>query len=153
LRGSQPSSRYSLAAQYRSLGAVNPPPLPRSNVSLLFGCAALEPEVFCANCALVRADFQESATLTSEHNEIAGLVFGPAYRREGRVAGLSVIADLQREVDMRLREGAPFAQIEHDVIEPSALSEEDKSALWLYGWASRDERPSRGPQHREAFLR
>ena len=44
-----------------------------------------------------------------------------------------LIADLQREVDMRLREGAPFAQIEHDVIEPSALSEEDKSALWLYG--------------------
>ena len=67
------------------------------------------------------------------------------------MAGLSVIADLQREVDMRLREGAPFAQIEHDVIEPSALSEEDKSALWLYGWASRGEGPLRGP--REAFLR
>ena len=64
---------------------------------------------------------------------------------------MSVIADLQREVDMRLREGAPFAQIEHDVIEPSALSEEDKSALWLYGWASRGEGPLRGP--REAFLR
>jgi hypothetical protein len=69
------------------------------------------------------------------------------------MARLSAIADLQREVDVRLRGGEPFAQIEHNVIEPSDLSEEDKSALWLYGWASLDEGPLRHPQRRDAVLR
>jgi hypothetical protein len=69
------------------------------------------------------------------------------------MAGLSAIPDLQQEVDLRLRGGEPLARIEHDVIEPSDLSEEDKSALWLYGWASLDDGPLRHPQHRDAVLR
>jgi hypothetical protein len=66
---------------------------------------------------------------------------------------LTAIADLQREVGVRLRGGEPLAQIEHDVIEPSDLSEEDKSALWLYGWASRDDGPLGYPQRRDGVLR
>jgi hypothetical protein len=69
------------------------------------------------------------------------------------MAGLSAIADLQHEVDVRLRGGEPLAQIEHDVIEPSDLSEEDKSALWLYGWASLDDGPLGYQQRRVAVLR
>ena len=56
---------------------------------------------------------------------------------------MSVISELQREVEVRLRDGEPFVRIEHDVIEPSNLSEEDKSALWLYGWSSLDDRRAR----------
>jgi hypothetical protein len=66
---------------------------------------------------------------------------------------LSAIADLQREVDLRLRGGEPLEQVEHEVIEPSDLSEEDKSALWLYGWASLDDGPLRYQQRRDAVLR
>jgi hypothetical protein len=66
---------------------------------------------------------------------------------------LAALADLRHEVDVRLRGGEPLAQIEHDVIEPSDLSEEDKSALWLYGWASLDDGRRRYPQRRDAVLR
>ena len=66
---------------------------------------------------------------------------------------MSALADLQHEVDARLRCGEPFAQIEHDVIEPSDLSEEDKSALWLYGWSSLGEGRFRHPERREAVFR
>jgi len=31
--------------------------------------------------------------------------------------------------------GDSFATVEGDVIEPSGLSDERKSALWLYGWS------------------
>ena len=69
------------------------------------------------------------------------------------MAGLSAIAVLQREIDERLSGGEPLAQVEDDVIEPSDLSEEDKSALWLYGWASLDDGPLRHPQRSNAVLR
>jgi len=45
------------------------------------------------------------------------------------------LAELRREVDVRMRRGDSFSTIEVDVIEPSRLSEEAKSALWLYGWS------------------
>jgi hypothetical protein len=60
---------------------------------------------------------------------------------------------LQREIEERLSGGQPLAQIECDVIEASDLSEEDKSALWLYGWASRDRAPLLHRQRQEAILR
>ncbi len=66
---------------------------------------------------------------------------------------MSAIADLQREIEERLRGGQPLAQIECDVIEPTDLSEDDKSALWLYGWASWGHAPLRHPQREEAILR
>jgi hypothetical protein len=69
------------------------------------------------------------------------------------MAELSAIASLQRQIDERLSGGEPLAKIEDDVIEPSDLSEEDKSALWLYGWASLDEGPLRHPRRSNAVLR
>ncbi len=48
---------------------------------------------------------------------------------------MATVGYLQREVDVRLGRGDPFSTVEADVIEPSGLSEEGKSALWLYGWA------------------
>jgi hypothetical protein len=68
------------------------------------------------------------------------------------MAGLSAIAGLQREIDERLNGGDPLAKIEHDVIEPSGLSEEGKSALWLYGWASLDDAALRHPQRPDAVI-
>jgi hypothetical protein len=63
------------------------------------------------------------------------------------------LAQLQCEVDARVRRGEPFSRIEHDLIEPSDLCEEDKSALWLYGWASLDDGPLGYQQRRVAVLR
>jgi hypothetical protein len=68
------------------------------------------------------------------------------------MGGLSAIAGFQREIDERLNGGEPLAQIEYDVIEPSGLCEEDKSALWLYGWASLDDGALRHPQRPDAVL-
>jgi hypothetical protein len=68
-------------------------------------------------------------------------------------AVLAVIADLQHEIDVRLRCGERLPRVEHDVIEPSDLAEEDKSALWLYGWASLATGRFGTEQHPEAFLR
>jgi hypothetical protein len=61
---------------------------------------------------------------------------------------MAAIAELQREVAARLCCGESFAQIEHEVIDPSDLSEEYKSALWLYGWSSLDHRPLPDKQRR-----
>jgi hypothetical protein len=45
------------------------------------------------------------------------------------------LSEVQTEVGARLRRGDSFSSIEDEVIEPSGLSEEQKSALWLYGWS------------------
>jgi hypothetical protein len=66
---------------------------------------------------------------------------------------MAAIADLQYEIEVRLRQGDPFPQIEHDVIEPSDLDEDDKSALWLYGWASFETGHFRNQPDPETFLR
>ena len=52
--------------------------------------------------------------------------------REGRVRRLQV------EVGRRAREGEPLAEIDHDVIASSELSDESKSALWLLGWSHQE---------------
>ncbi|HKG16546.1 MAG TPA: hypothetical protein VKA96_02535 [Solirubrobacteraceae bacterium] len=43
---------------------------------------------------------------------------------------------LRETVAMRATSGEPLDAIEDEVIEPSGLPEEQKAALWLYGWAS-----------------
>lgn len=48
---------------------------------------------------------------------------------------MATLDDLQREVEVRMRRGESFSSLEDDVIEPSGLSEAEKSALWLYGWS------------------
>jgi hypothetical protein len=48
---------------------------------------------------------------------------------------MATLVELCREIDARMRRGASFSSIEDDVIDTSNLSEEQKSALWLYGWS------------------
>jgi hypothetical protein len=48
---------------------------------------------------------------------------------------MATLVELRREIDARMHRGASFSSIEDDVIDPSDLSEDQKSALWLYGWS------------------
>ena len=56
---------------------------------------------------------------------------------------MSTVKQLQRDVAVRMRRGDTFASVEADVIDPSALSDAEKSALWLYGWSFVDWRRQR----------
>jgi hypothetical protein len=56
---------------------------------------------------------------------------------------MATTVELVREIDERMRQGESFASIEDDVIDPSGLSEDQKSALWLYGWSFVDSRRQR----------
>jgi hypothetical protein len=42
---------------------------------------------------------------------------------------------LQDRIAAMMRDGAPIDQVESEVIDPSALSSDQKSALWLYAWS------------------
>jgi hypothetical protein len=48
---------------------------------------------------------------------------------------VSTLRQLQAEVAFRMRRGDTFASVEAEVIDPSELSEDEKAALWLYGWS------------------
>ena len=48
---------------------------------------------------------------------------------------MATLVELRCEIDARMHRGASFSSIEDDVIDPSGLSEDQKSALWLYGWS------------------
>ena len=54
-------------------------------------------------------------------------------RKEGCL--MATLVELRREIDARMHRGASFSSIEDDVIDTSNLPEEQKSALWLYGWS------------------
>jgi hypothetical protein len=41
---------------------------------------------------------------------------------------------LRDTIDELLAEGASLAEVEREIIEPSALSEDSRAALWLYAW-------------------
>jgi hypothetical protein len=56
---------------------------------------------------------------------------------------MATLDELQGEVDVRMRRGESFSLLEDEIIEPSALSEAEKSALWLYGWSFVDWRAQR----------
>jgi hypothetical protein len=56
---------------------------------------------------------------------------------------MTTLTQIQREIDVRVSRGDSFAAIEDDTIEPSDLSEEQKSALWLYAWSFVDPRAQR----------
>jgi hypothetical protein len=53
------------------------------------------------------------------------------------------VVEVQGEIDVHVRRGDSFATIEDDLIEPSGLSEQQKSALWLYAWSFVDQRAQR----------
>jgi hypothetical protein len=65
---------------------------------------------------------------------------------------MATVGYLQNEVGVRLRRGDSFSAVETDVIEPSGLSEEGKSALWLYGWAHLEKERTRY-QERQSHIR
>jgi hypothetical protein len=48
---------------------------------------------------------------------------------------MATLVELRCEIEARMHQGASFSSIEDDVIDGSNLSEEQKSALWLYGWS------------------
>ena len=48
---------------------------------------------------------------------------------------MTTLMQFQRAIDGRMRGGASFSSIEDELIEPSRLSDEAKSALWLYAWS------------------
>jgi hypothetical protein len=60
---------------------------------------------------------------------------------------MMTLMQFQRAIDLRMRGGASFSSIEDELIEPSRLSDEAKSALWLYAWSFVDRRA----QRREAY--
>jgi len=60
---------------------------------------------------------------------------------------MTTLIEFQRAIDARMRRGASFSTVEDELIEPSGLSAEAKSALWLYAWSFVDWRA----QRREAY--
>jgi hypothetical protein len=48
---------------------------------------------------------------------------------------MSTLKQMQGDVAARMRRGDTFASVEAEVIDPSGLSDDEKAALWLYGWS------------------
>jgi hypothetical protein len=60
---------------------------------------------------------------------------------------MTTLMELHAAVDVAMRRGESFSAVEDEIIEPSRLSDEAKSALWLYAWSFVDWRA----QRREAY--
>jgi hypothetical protein len=54
-----------------------------------------------------------------------------------------MIVELQREIELRVRSGARFEEIEERVIDPAPLNDDQKAALWLFAWSLMPERCQR----------
>jgi len=54
-----------------------------------------------------------------------------------------LVMQARHEIDAALRRGESFSVIEEEVIERCALSDDQKSALWLYAWSFVDPRVQR----------
>jgi hypothetical protein len=50
--------------------------------------------------------------------------------------GVSSGRVLRATIDELVADGVSLAEIERDVIDPSAMSEDSQAALWLYAWGS-----------------
>jgi hypothetical protein len=48
---------------------------------------------------------------------------------------MTTVIELQRAIEIQMRAGASFSAIEDEIIEPSGLDDDAKSALWLYAWS------------------
>ena len=55
--------------------------------------------------------------------------------------------ELQRAIEAGMRRGKSFSTIEDEIIEPSRLSDEAKSALWLFAWSFVDRHAQRREAH------
>jgi hypothetical protein len=60
---------------------------------------------------------------------------------------MTTLMELHTAVDVAMRRGESFSAVEDEIIEPSRLSDEAKSALWLYAWSFVNWRA----QRREAY--
>jgi len=57
------------------------------------------------------------------------------------------VAELCDRIESMMRGGASLDEVEGEVIDDGGLSEQQKSALWLYAWSLMPP----GRQHREAL--
>ena len=60
---------------------------------------------------------------------------------------MTTLMELQGAIEAGMRRGQSFSTVEDEIIEPSRMSDDAKSALWLYAWSFVD----RGAQRREAY--
>src|SRR5215204_375682 len=60
---------------------------------------------------------------------------------------MTTLMELQGAIEVGMRRGESFSTVEDEIIEPSRMSDEAKSALWLYAWSFVDWRA----QRREAY--
>ena len=56
---------------------------------------------------------------------------------------MTTLMELQRAIEVGMRRGESFSRVEDEIIEPSQLSDDAKSALWLYAWSFVDWRAQR----------
>jgi hypothetical protein len=56
---------------------------------------------------------------------------------------MTTLMELQGAIDHGMRGGKSLSRIEDEIIDPSHLSDEAKSALWLYAWSFVDWRAQR----------
>jgi hypothetical protein len=66
---------------------------------------------------------------------------------------MTSVGSLQREVGDRLGRGESFSSVQTDLIEPSGLSEEQKAAVWLYGWSYLEQGRRRYEQRQSGIRR
>ena len=60
---------------------------------------------------------------------------------------MTTLMELQGAIEVGMRRGESFSTVEDEIIEPSRMSDDAKSALWLYAWSFVDWRA----QRREAY--
>jgi hypothetical protein len=56
---------------------------------------------------------------------------------------MTTLVELQGAIEAGMSRGKSFSTVEDEIIEPSPLSDEAKSALWLYAWSFVDRRAQR----------
>ena len=56
---------------------------------------------------------------------------------------MPILIELQAAIEAAMRGGQSLSTVEDEFIEPSRLSDEAKSALWLYAWSFVDWRAQR----------
>jgi len=60
---------------------------------------------------------------------------------------MTTLTELQGAIEAGMRRGKSFSTIEDEIIEPSRLSDDAKSALWLFGWSFVDRHAQRREAH------
>ena len=60
---------------------------------------------------------------------------------------MTTLMELRGAIEAGMRRGNSFSSIEDEIIEPSRLSDQAKSALWLYAWSFVDRHAQRREAH------